>query len=95
MKMVEVPNKLAMTASEVAPIVGVSADLLLEGAKRGEIPARRIRRRYFFNPDALRAYFSDPSGMSAPEQAKSSPQRFYPVRGLVTRRIERRRERAQ
>lgn len=89
----DAPNKLAMTATEIAPLVGVDAEVLTAAAKRGEIPARRLRKRWLFNLEALRIYFSDPSPARVERPRQSS--KFYPIRGMVGSRLERRRAHGQ
>lgn len=91
--MSDTPNKLAMTATEIAPLVGVAPELLTDAAKRGKIPAHQLGKRWLFNLDALRAFFADPS-LARPDR-RPGPSKFYPIRGLVGRRLDRRRARAQ
>jgi len=46
------------TAAEVARLVGLDLKSVYEGARRGEIPCRRVGRRYLFPVAAIDAWLS-------------------------------------
>lgn len=54
------PPSLTLTAPEVAELLGLDVKTVYAGAKRGEIPARRVGRRYVFSRQAIEDWLSRP-----------------------------------
>jgi excisionase family DNA binding protein len=51
--------KLAISVKEAAALLGVSADLVYEWCRRGEIPHRRMGRRILISREGLARWLAD------------------------------------
>lgn len=49
-------ERLTLTADEVAEMLGLGRNQVYDGASRGEIPARRVGRRWIFSRAAILAW---------------------------------------
>jgi excisionase family DNA binding protein len=67
-------ESVVMTAEEVADFLGLGRNQVYEAAARGELPARRVGRRWLFLRDALVSWLK---GKSA-EGRKGKPDAGIP-----------------
>lgn len=54
-------KRIALTATEVAKLLGVNRDTVYDAAGRGEIPHRRIGRRLLFSREAITEWLKKPA----------------------------------
>jgi excisionase family DNA binding protein len=55
----EESESVALTADEVADMLGVSRNTVYDAAGRGELPCRRIGRRIIFGRAAIMAWLNE------------------------------------
>jgi len=81
-------SPVALSAAEAAKLVKppISPRILISAAKAGQIPARQIGRRYFFNREAIEQWMKGPAERPSPiSSSPRSPARFRRGRGLLPR----------
>lgn len=54
------PDPDILQAADVATLLGLSLDNVYEGAARGEIPHRRVGRRFLFSKRAIESWMHTP-----------------------------------
>lgn len=63
-------HSITLTATEVAELLGLDTKTVYAAARRGEIPCRRVGRRYVFGRRAIESWLG---ATSLPERAKIVP----------------------
>jgi excisionase family DNA binding protein len=58
-------NATLITADEAAELLGIHRTTLYDGARRGEIPCRRIGRRFVFVRETLLAWLRQGTATAA------------------------------
>lgn len=60
------PDPDLLSAPAAAALLGLNRKTLYDAAARGEVPHRRVGRRFIFSRSALKAWLSDRSAGCAP-----------------------------
>lgn len=62
---------LVLSAAEVGSLLGLDQKSVYAAARRGEIPCRRVGRRYLFGRQAIETWLADP--LSRPRDTLIGP----------------------